>query len=537
MVIVIHQTADTRNALLYNEQKVTEGVATYFHSANTLSLNPFLYDQNHRMKTLLDIEKCNPRVKNKCLHISFNPSNADCLILDNRTIRLEIGQMIEHMGYGNQPYFVYKHKDLDRVHYHVVTTRIDKETGKKIKDNYEHQKMQRFIQELEQKYELKQEEPKSQLRQNDFMLNATCSDLKARIEGIFKLLNQSTGIDSETMYYDILRAFNLEVMQSGKGSVVQITDNEGKIIRNPLRISELEERIKTPTTIQEPDKALVKEVEEQVNDGFKELFKKYRFCDAQTAAQELKEKRLFLFWSTESGNYKIYSPDNKMVFSNPFLMDNQLIRLDYFNLTNQDFYAIIKDYNRVLAEKFRFVSEGLIDYEKVSMLELKNPETNIPLKEIIFSESKEFVRLTFGMDDLSQSFTESAIREYYRYSIRRIIETEQRINQFDFYREYNQNRKSLKPGLTKELADKYKVVKTEDQFYLNNHPAGIQEVSLNPEQMKFHLDEKNFFTKPILDMLRLMPWYSNEKERANRMQKLKRKKKGQTKGFDGLHFS
>ncbi len=109
------------------------------------------------------------------------------------------------------------------------------------------------------------------------------------------------------------------------------------------------------------------------------------------------------------------------------------------------------------------------------------------------------------MDDLSKSFTESAIRDYYRYSIRRTIETEQRINQFDFYREYNQNRKSLKPGLTKELAAKYKIVKTEDQFYLNNHPSRIQEISLNPEQMKFYLDQKNFFAGPILEMIRLMP--------------------------------
>ena len=54
--------------------------------------------------------------------------------------------MMEHMGYGKQPYFVYKHKDLDRVHYHVVSTRIDSVTGKKIKDNYEQEKMQRFIQ-------------------------------------------------------------------------------------------------------------------------------------------------------------------------------------------------------------------------------------------------------------------------------------------------------------------------------------------------------------------------------------------------------
>jgi hypothetical protein len=531
MVVVIHQTADTQNALLYNEQKVAEGAATYFHSGNTDSVNPFLYDQNHRLNALLDIETGNARAKNKCLHISVNPSKSDSLILDDKAIRLEIGQMMEHMGYGSQPYFVYKHKDLERVHYHVVSTRIDSVTGKKIKDNYEQEKMQRFIQGLEQKYDLKQEEPKSQLRQNDFMLNATCSDLKARVEGIFKLLNQSTGIVNETMYHDILRAFNLEVQRSGKGSVVQVTDNDGKIIRNPLRMSDIKEKIKIPETENRPEKELVKQVEAQVTAGFKELFKKYRFCDAQLAAQELKEKGLFLFWSTESGNYKIYSPDNKMVFNNPFLIDKQLIRLDYFNMTNQDFYTIIKDYNRVLAEMFRFVSEGLVDYEKVSMLELKNRETNIPLKEIKLLESKEFNRITSGMDDLSKSFIESAIRDYYRYSIRRIIETEQRINQYDFYREYNQNRKSLMPGLTKDLSEKYNVVKTEDQYYLNNHPAGIQEVNLNPEQLKFHLDAKNFFSKPILEMIRLMPWYSNEKEQSKKKKMLKQKRKGKGMRF------
>jgi len=531
MVIVIHQTADTRNALIYNEEKVKEGVATYFHSVNTESSNPFLYDHNYRLNALLDIENRNTRSMNKCLHISFNPSKSDSLVLDDQTIRLEIRQMMEHLGYGNQPYFVYKHKDLERVHFHVVSTRIDKETGKKIKDNYEQEKMQRFIQGMEQKYDLKQEEPKSQLRQIDFMLNATCSDLKARVEGIFKLLNQSAGIDNETMYHDILSSFNLEVQRLGKGSVVQITNDEGKIIRNPLRMSQLKERIKIPETVNRPEKEMVKQVEEQVSAGFKELFKKYRFCDAQNAALELKEKGLFLFWSTESGNYRIFSPDNKMVFNNPFLIDKQLIRLDYFNMTNQDFYTIIKDYNRVLSEKSRFVSEGLIDYEKVSLFELKNQETNIPLKEIKLSDSKEFNRITSGMDDLSKSFTESAIKDYYRYSIRRIIEAELRINQYDFYREYNQNRQSFKPGLTKDLATKYNVVKTEDQYYLNNHPSGIQEVSLNPEQLKYNLDAKNFFSKSILEMIRLMPWYSKEKEQNKKRKMLKQKRKGNAMKF------
>nr|MBD3623074.1 relaxase/mobilization nuclease domain-containing protein [Sunxiuqinia sp.] len=157
MVIVIHQSSDTRSAFLYSEKKVREGVASYFYSANTISINPFMYDQGHRWKILHDIEKPNPRVKKKCLHISVNPSGSDRLNLDDKTIRREVDRMMEHMGYGSQPYFAYKHQDLERVHFHVVSTRIDRTTGKKIRDGYERVKMQKFVQELEQKYQLKQE--------------------------------------------------------------------------------------------------------------------------------------------------------------------------------------------------------------------------------------------------------------------------------------------------------------------------------------------------------------------------------------------
>jgi hypothetical protein len=38
---------------------------------------------------------------------------------------------MKHLGYGNKPYFVYKRADLERVHFHVVSTRINCDTGKK----------------------------------------------------------------------------------------------------------------------------------------------------------------------------------------------------------------------------------------------------------------------------------------------------------------------------------------------------------------------------------------------------------------------
>jgi hypothetical protein len=503
---VIHQTADTQNALHYNEQKVKESVATYFHSANTPSLNPFIFDQNHRMQILLKVESGNTRVINKCLHISFNPSKADCLKMDDKTIRSEIEKMMDHMDYGKQPYFFYKHEDLERVHYQIVSIRINCDNGKKIKDSYEQEKMQQFIQGLEQKYDLKQEITQSEYKRNYFTLDATCSDLKAKVEGIFRMLNLSAGIENETMYLDILSAFHLEVKQSGRGEVILVKNNSGKTILNPLRMSDFKERIIVPETVIKPEKDQVKLVEKQVNVGFKELFKKYRFCDLPTATQELKEKSLYLFRSSETGNYKIYSPDNKMVFSNPFLLNKQMARLDYFNLTYEDFYAIIKDYNRELSEKHRFVSEGLIDYAKIPMSDLKNPETVIQVKDLDLQISKEFGRITIGMDDLSKSFIETSIKDYYQYSIQRIIETEQRINQYEFHREYNQNMKSGKQGLTNDLVDKYHALKIDDLYYLNNHPAGIQEVSLNRMELKNWQNGKNFFATSMLDILRVMPW-------------------------------
>ncbi|MCS3335591.1 relaxase/mobilization nuclease domain-containing protein [Bacteroides xylanisolvens] len=51
-----------------------------------------------------------------------------------------IGQeYMEKMGYGNQPYIIYRHEDIGRPHIHIVSLRID-EQGKKIKDYKEWQR-------------------------------------------------------------------------------------------------------------------------------------------------------------------------------------------------------------------------------------------------------------------------------------------------------------------------------------------------------------------------------------------------------------
>ena len=256
MVIVIHQSNDTHNAFLYNEKKVNEGVASYFHSANTLSVNPFLYNQRHRWKILHDIEKENPGVKKKCLHISVNPSSSDILKLDDRTIRHEIDQMMDHMGYGKQPYFVYKHQDLERVHFHVVSTRIDKTTGKKIRDGYEKDKMQKFVKELDQKYQLKQDVPEELL---NLRFTASSRNLKQNLGNLFKHLNQMEFISSKEVYDQALGLFQVEIGRAGKGHLVFITDENGNPIRHPMKLSDFDEKPRFYQVVKQNEKMQTKD--------------------------------------------------------------------------------------------------------------------------------------------------------------------------------------------------------------------------------------------------------------------------------------
>jgi len=241
MVIVIHQTASTENAFLYNEKKVEEKHATYFHSRNTKAINPFLYDKKNRLKEFTDIEKANPRVKNKCLHISFNPSTGDYLKLGDKKIREEIDKLMQYMGYGNQPYFVYKHKDLDRVHFHIVSSRIDRYTGKKIKDNHERQKAQNFIKELEIRHQL---DNKTRKEKPVFKFSAKSRNIKQSLESLFYHLNQLDMLQSKEVYEQYLKLFNVEIRKSGRGHIVVVTDGKGKVIRYPIRLSKFKEQPK-----------------------------------------------------------------------------------------------------------------------------------------------------------------------------------------------------------------------------------------------------------------------------------------------------
>jgi hypothetical protein len=127
---------------------------------------------------------------------------------------------------------------LERVHFHIVSTRIDCETGKKIKDNYEKEKTQRFIKDLEQKYQLTKDDIPEKL---NFRFSNSSKDLKQNLENLFGQLSSMDFIISKEMYDQALKLFQVEIRKAGRGHLVFVTDENGNPIRHPVKMSDFQE--------------------------------------------------------------------------------------------------------------------------------------------------------------------------------------------------------------------------------------------------------------------------------------------------------
>jgi len=125
------------------------------------------------------------------------------------------------------------------VHFHVVSTRIDCDTGKKIKDSYENEKTQRFIKDLEQKYQLTKDEPQEKL---NYRFSGSSKNLKQNLESLFGQLNRMEFITSKKMYDQALKLFNVEIRKAGRGYSVFVTDENENPVRHPVKMRDFVER-------------------------------------------------------------------------------------------------------------------------------------------------------------------------------------------------------------------------------------------------------------------------------------------------------
>ena len=243
MVAKINVGNSLFGALAYNQKKIVEGEGRVLCS-NKMAENLDGEFDIHRC--MIDFERQLPddiKTEKPIIHISLNPHPDDRL--SDEQLAAIAQEYLEKLGYGNQPYMVYKHEDIDRHHIHIVSLRVD-DAGKKINDSFEHQRSKTITRELEQKYGLRPAE--KQQRSQAYLskkVNPQEGNVKGQIANLIKSLTIRYHFQSFNEYRALLSLYNICVEEAKgevrgrvyNGLVYFATDDNGNKTGNPFKSS------------------------------------------------------------------------------------------------------------------------------------------------------------------------------------------------------------------------------------------------------------------------------------------------------------
>lgn len=184
MVAKITTGKDIYGVLAYNQEKVNEGLG------KVLGSNSIVEPEDGHFSVVACAEYFNRwlpshhRTEKPVIHISLNPHPDDRLTDDQLTDIAR--EYMQRMGYGAQPYLIFKHSDIEREHIHIVSLQVDSE-GRKIKDSMRNKRSVAITEELEHKYGLNP--AKGQTRSEGWQLapvDAEKGNLKKQIASVVK---------------------------------------------------------------------------------------------------------------------------------------------------------------------------------------------------------------------------------------------------------------------------------------------------------------------------------------------------------------
>lgn len=133
-------------ALAYNQNKVDSEEAKVLFSNRMLLSEDGNFSISECMRSFEMQMPVQLSTKKPILHISINPHPED--VLSDSQLSDIAKEYMQKLGYGDQPYLVYKHTDIDRHHIHIVGLRVD-ENGRPLNDKFEHRRSKQITRELE----------------------------------------------------------------------------------------------------------------------------------------------------------------------------------------------------------------------------------------------------------------------------------------------------------------------------------------------------------------------------------------------------
>jgi len=244
MIAKIGRSSNLYSTLSYNNLKIEKEKGQILLTNKMIETADGKYTVSQLAKSFVPYLLANRNTEKYTLHISLNPDPRDHVSDQQYT---EIAQKyMQEMGYGEQPFVVFKHTDIDRSHIHIVSVCVD-EDGKKISDKFEKVRSMKVCRELEEKFGLISAlEKETQLNSPIFKaVDYNRGDIKSQIASVVRHISSQYRFQSLGEYNALLSLYNITAEKVKgelhghlqKGLLYFPTDRNGKKTGHPFRAS------------------------------------------------------------------------------------------------------------------------------------------------------------------------------------------------------------------------------------------------------------------------------------------------------------
>ena len=245
MIAKISSTENLGGALGYNFKKVEKGEASILLAAELYQNKEGRYTMEEvfaDMEALIP-KKC--RTKKTVFHCSLNP-HPDEKLSDELLVQIA-KEYMEALGYGKQPYIVFKHNDIAREHIHIVSLRVDDE-GRKINDRFEKRRSKQITDALERKFGLiPSSKVSGKVETETPKVDIDRGNIREQTASVIRMVLKRYKFCSLGELNAILSAYNLTVEEvktefRGKkydGLVYVPTDEKGNKAGTPIHASDI----------------------------------------------------------------------------------------------------------------------------------------------------------------------------------------------------------------------------------------------------------------------------------------------------------
>lgn len=244
MVAKISIGSSLYGALAYNGEKINEARGRILGS-NKVVIPP---DGHARIAQMVeDFKSFMPRMgrtKKPVLHISLNPHPEDRLT--DQDFEILAREYLDKLGFGDQPFVIYKHEDIDRHHIHIVTVNVN-EQGKRLNQAFLFRRSKAITNELEQKYNLHKAQREKVSPDTPIKKLDPSGDIKRQVQNTVKLVSMRYKFQTLGEYNAILSLYNIRCEPTDgrvngreyHGLVYFAMNDNGNTVSTPFKASRL----------------------------------------------------------------------------------------------------------------------------------------------------------------------------------------------------------------------------------------------------------------------------------------------------------